>query len=157
MGVTVRPARADERPRLWVLLAEYLVELSRYGEVDRSYPWFDAYWKPGEARWPYVIENGTHTIGLALVNTHAPDGMVADYAMAEFYIVPSARRLGWGHRAAAATFRQHPGRWALSVMSSNAAARHFWPAAIAASGAREIEQVTVSDGVAFRFQIAATG
>lgn len=157
MGVTVRPARADERSRLRTLLDEYLAELSRYGDVDLSYPWFDAYWQTGEARWPYVIEGAGSIVGFALVNTHAPGGLVADCAMAEFYIVPSARRLGVGHEAAAATFTQHPGTWALSVMGGNAAAQGFWPAAIAAAGASDIERVTTSDGVAYRFVIAPAG
>jgi predicted acetyltransferase len=155
MSVTVRPTRADERPHLRALLDEYLVELSRYGDVSLTYPWFDAYWQAGEWRWPYLIEDGEQaTLGFALVNTHAPQGLTADYAMGEFYIVPSARRRGVGHEAAAATFGQHPGSWALSVMNGNVAAQRFWPAAIAAAGAQDVEQVTAPEGVAYRFVIA---
>ncbi len=139
------------------MLDEYLVELSQYGDVDLAYPWFDAYWRGGQERWPYLIEGGDQaTLGFALVNTHPPVGLTTDYAMAEFYVVPSARRLRVGHEAAAATFRLHLGRWALSVMVGNGAAQRFWPAAIAAAGARNIEHVITPDGDAYRFVIAAT-
>jgi predicted acetyltransferase len=139
---------------LRALLDEYLAELSAYGEVNLSYPWLDAYWQLVEARWPYLIEGDDGAVqGFALVNTYAPDGLSSDFAMAEFYIVPSARRLGIGHLAAAATFRHHPGTWSLSVLRDNAAAQRFWPVAIAAAGARDIERVDVPDGVAYHFVI----
>lgn len=156
MSISVRPALATDRSTVRALLDSYLRELSAYGEVDPAYPWFDAYWQAEEARWPYVIEDGHRsTIGFALVNTHAPAGLPAEYAMAEFYIAPSARRSGSGVEAAVLTFRCHPGIWALAIMGGNRAALSFWPAAIAAAGAREIEQAIIEGGIAYRFGIGS--
>lgn len=154
--MSLRPASVADRPTLRALLDRYLEELSSYGDVNLAYPWFDAYWQLGEGRWPYLIDDANRdAIGFVLVNTHAPKGLSADFAMAEFFIVASARRHGSGSQAAAAAFRRHPGVWVLAVMPRNAAGLRFWPAVLATAGASEIERTTRPDEVRFRFRIAA--
>lgn len=137
------------------LLDDYLAELAQFGEVDLVYPWLDAYWQPGEKRWPYVIAEGDRQIiGFALVNVHAPSGEPVDYAMAEFYVAPEARRSGVGRAAAESVFHRHPGTWELSAMHSNAGARRFWIVAIAAAGASDLTVREHGDLALFRFRIA---
>jgi predicted acetyltransferase len=156
--VSLRPASVADRPILRAFLDQYLEELSSFGDVDLAYPWFDAYWQPGEARWPYVIEDAHRdAVGFVLVNTHVPQGLSADFAIAEFFIAPAARGHGSGLQAAAATFRRHPGVWALAVLPRNAAALRFWPAAFAAAGATEIEQTAHPEEVWFRFRMKGGG
>jgi predicted acetyltransferase len=153
MTVDVRVASKEEAPRLQALLGEHLAELKQYGEVDAAYPYFDAYWDPSERRWPYLICKGTAPIGFALVNSWSPSGRGADVSMAEFYIAPEARRLGIGRATAAAIFLAHPGVWELSVMSANSLASRFWPNAITASAARDLERIEGEMQTIYRFRI----
>lgn len=155
MTVSVRLALGVDRPRTRALLDDYLAELSRYGKVNRAYPWFDAYWQTGEPRWPYLIEHADGIAGFAFVNTHAPAGVDASYAMAEFYITPTARRHGTGRTAAAVIFQRHPGIWAVSIMRRNKRALGFWPRAIAEAGAGDVEPVDVGEDLVYRFLIDA--
>jgi predicted acetyltransferase len=39
----------------------------------------------------------------------------------------------------------HPGRWKVAVVARNIAARTFWPRAIAAAGARDLERLDRDD------------
>jgi len=152
--LTIRPARAEERRLLRELLDDYLLELSRYGEVDRRYAWFDAYWQPAEARWAYLAEAGNgRPVGFALVNTHAPSGEPADFSMAEFYIVPAVRRSGIGRESARSVFSRHPGTWELSAMHGNAGALRFWRSAIAGAGAGDLRVSEREGATIFRFHV----
>ncbi|HEY9012515.1 MAG TPA: GNAT family N-acetyltransferase [Devosia sp.] len=124
-----------------------------FGEVDHAYPWLDAYWRAGEARWPYLIDRGGALAGFALVNTHAPSGEPVDHAMAEFYVQPADRRGGVGREAAIAVLRRHPGAWELSAMRANETALRFWPAALQAAGAAGLRIFDRDDVRIFRFVI----
>lgn len=153
MDLQLALAASAEKPVLRQLLGDCLVELGRYGEVDLAYPYFDAYWEAGEHRWPYLIRLGGRTVGFAFVNTWSPSGRGTDFAMAEFYVVPAARRSGVGRAAATDIIRRHAGQWELGIMAMNAPARRFWPAAIAAAGASALERVNIAGDTIYRFRI----
>lgn len=153
MRLAIARAEAGQKPVLRRLLADYLRELSAYGEVDPAYPYLDAYWDPRERRWPYLLWRGDAVAGFALVNNHAPSGLVTDFAMAEFYVAPEARGSGSGREAAVAIFRLHPGVWELGIMAPNVLAQRFWPKAIAASGAEALQRIEGAMETIYRFKI----
>ena len=150
---TLRLATIEERGQLKDMLGRYLTELSSFGEVNHAYPWLDAYWQPGEARWPYLIESAGALAGFALVNTHAPSGELVDYALAEFYVLPAARGGGVGRKAASAVLHRHPGTWELSAMRANEPALRFWSAALDVAGAAALRIIERDAIRIFRFAI----
>ena len=152
MTVDVRPALASDKPRLRHLLADYLLELSTYGDVNLAYPFFDAYWQIGSCRWPYLVQNNDKLVGFALVNKWSPSGRGTDFAMAEFYIAPEARGQRIGLNAAKAVLLQHPGVWELSVMALNASAQRFWPKVLEAAEVRQIERMNREGETIYRFR-----
>lgn len=149
----IRPAGAGARQQVRRMLDKYLTELAQYGEVDLQYPWFDAYWQPGEVRWAYMLQDGSgQPAGFAMVNTHAPTGNPVDYAMAEFYVVPAKRGLGVGRAAVRDLLRAHPGTWELSAMRANRDALRFWSSALAAAGVVDLQVSEEDDIAVFRFR-----
>ena len=153
MAVTLSPADVEDKPALKAMLSTYNAELSPYDDVvTPDYPYFDAYWEPGERRYPYLIHMGPELVGFALVRD-LEDGD-ADHSVAEFYILPSARSRGAGVDAAKAVFKQHPGAWTLSMFVRNGPARAFWPKAIAAAGGVNVAYSEDERFVTYRFGVA---
>jgi predicted acetyltransferase len=76
-----------------------------------------------------------------------------DVAVAEFYIVPTSREHGVGRAVMKALFLAHPGVWELKTMPLNAPARRFWPAAISAAGANDLQEFDVDGEIVHRFTI----
>ncbi|MBP1843506.1 putative acetyltransferase [Rhizobium petrolearium] len=153
MDIGIELASAAQKPLLRDLLSQYLAEFERYGGSAPDYPYFDAYWQETESRWPYLIRRDSECIGLAFVNTWSPSGQGTDFSIAEFYIVPDARRHGAGRAAATAVLRAHPGLWELSVMALNTPAQAFWPRAIDAAGGGALERVKSDSETIYRFRI----
>lgn len=153
MRLEVNLALAEKKPVLRHLLADYLSELSRYGEVEFAYRYFDTYWDKGESRWPYLFRENHQLVGFAFVNNWSPSGRGTDFSMAEFYIVSDARRRGVGRDAAKTVLLAYSGVWELSVMSLNASARRFWPNAIEAAQARQLQHVEHNGEAIYRFRI----
>lgn len=135
------------------LLSEYLAELSAYGDVDKSYPYFGAYWNEGETRWPYLILGDGEFIGFAFVNTVSPSGRGTDFSMAEFYIEPFARTRGYGLAGAKELLLKHEGQWELSIMRANARAQRFWPKVMSYTKAREVECFEHNGDIIHRFSV----
>ncbi|MFB9951980.1 GNAT family N-acetyltransferase [Rhizobium puerariae] len=154
MNVGIEPASAGDRPYLRDLLSRHLEELSRYGNVDLNYRYFDAYWKEPEGRWPYLIRENSRPTGFAFVNTWSPSGRGTDFSIAEFYVVPDARMRGIGRGAARALLRTRSGIWEVNVMTLNATAQKFWPRALDAAGAKDMERIEVDRETVYRFRIA---
>lgn len=50
--------------------------------------------------------------------------------IAEFYVIPTARRLGWGKKIARAAFQRYPGEWQVRQITGADVAHRFWLAAI---------------------------
>ena len=153
MATRICPATADDKPRLKSLLGDCLAELGTFGEVDETYPYFDAYWREGEARWPYVVLHEDRPVGFAFVNSWSPSGRGADYSMAEFFVEREARGQGCGLTAASAVFQAHPGIWELAIMPLNMPAKRFWPRAIAAAGGEKLEKIESGRETIYRFAI----
>ncbi len=141
MAVTVRLARADERPLIEGLFQFYIHDFSElysdagdgweFDGVGRFAPYdpLESYWRQPERR-PYLIETNGRTAGFALVNAHSHRGETIDHAMAEFFVARQFRRSGVGHEAARSIFTANPGRWELAIAAPNAPARAFWPNAV---------------------------
>ena len=65
------------------------------------------------------------------------------------------RRGGVGLAAARATFLAHPGPWELQVYRANPDGLQFWPRAITAADARDLQLIERDDRVIHRFLIDA--
>src|SRR5262249_27241118 len=113
MSAHIRPAEIEDQATVRGQLYAYLKELSAFGSVEETYPYFEDYWKE-PTRWPYVIEVDHVSIGFIFVNQWSPSGRGTDYAMAEFYIAPLWRRRGHGIDAACQVLRNHCGQWEIA-------------------------------------------
>ena len=155
MVVTVRLARAEERPLIEGLFQFYIHDFSELyaGEPEgwkldakgrfRLYDYIHGYWRDADRR-PFLIEVDGRTAGFALVNAHSHRGVAIEHAIAEFFVLRQFRRAGVGWRAAHAIFKAHPGRWELAIAAPNATARAFWPMAVLDTpGVREFTAVKV--------------
>lgn len=131
-------------------LAEYLRELSEYGNVGADYPYFDAYWQKGERRWPYLIEVDGEAAGFALVNTFGVSGRPVDFAMAEFYVAPAMRGRGVGGFAVGEVFARHQGIWEIGVFAGNIPALAFWSRVLSSRVTAPLERTTIGDRICFR-------
>ncbi|WP_143198501.1 hypothetical protein [Bradyrhizobium sp. AS23.2] len=149
--VTITIAKQSEKGILRPLLADYLKELGSYGDVDANYPFFEAYWREPDVRWPYFLFGGTTLIGFAFVR--APAERNLDFSLAEFFIRPHARRNHYGIGAVTAIMLAHPGKWELAVMKTNTVAQRFWPRAIAAAGAQEVRRFDNLEVTTYRFTV----
>ncbi len=152
MTFEIIEASTADRPLMRGLLDQCLSELAQWGEVDFAYPYFDAYWDPLERRWPYLLQRGGEVCGFALVNAVSPSGRGTDFAMAEFYIAPLARRRGMGREAASHVFLMHAGLWELGILARNEPAQRFWPGAIALAGAHHVERIDADGETIYRFR-----
>lgn len=144
------PALKSDKKILKELLCVYLEELSQYHETDTDYAYLDTYWQTDQRRWPYLIRSETQTVGFILVNAWSPSGQGTDFAMAEFYITPKARKNGLGQQAANAAFSAHPDQWELSVVRANTGVRAFWSRVLDQTNA---SQITHGSETIFRFYI----
>ncbi|MBR9763740.1 MAG: GNAT family N-acetyltransferase [Rhodobacteraceae bacterium] len=145
--MTLRLAGEADKPLLRAMLVPYLAEIS--GASAEGYPYFDDYWQEPGRRWPWLIGPRAAPQGFALtrlLETEGADGGPVRQ-LAEFYVCPEARRTGIGTAAAAALLRRGPGLWQVGILSGNAAARRFWPAAISAAGGEMLEQTHGREGV----------
>jgi predicted acetyltransferase len=154
LQIELKPALATHKPLLRGLLSDYLTEFEQYGGSGPDYPYFDTFWQEPNNRWPVLICLEGKCGGFAFVNTWSPSGRGTDFAIAEFYVVPGARRSGIGLQAAKTILQTRPGLWELSIMKLNAPARIFWPRVIEASSAKDVEQITSDEGTIFRFRIS---
>jgi predicted acetyltransferase len=152
MPIDLDLAPASEQPRMAALFSAYLDELGQYGAVGATWAQFESYWRDADRR-AYFIRRGGDIVGFAWVNAWSPSGRGTDHAVAEFYVVPQARRDGVGLAAAAALFARGPGRWELGILPDNAPALAFWPKAVAAAGGRDVEMLVVDGEPVLRFRI----
>ena len=70
--------------------------------------------------------------------------------IAEFCILPTARRGGVGMAAAVAALQAQPGQWELQVYRGSPDGMPFWPKAIAAAGATDLELIEHDDRLVYR-------
>jgi ribosomal protein S18 acetylase RimI-like enzyme len=90
MTIALRNAGVGDRGLVRRLLADYLFEFD--GRAG-PYPYFDLYWREPE-RLPLLIESDGEVVGFCLIRMR--DG---GWSIAEFSVVPEARRSGAGRAA----------------------------------------------------------
>ncbi len=139
MPVSIRDAQHSLADRTWIQnnYSAYLEDLSRlsmntglfpavgpYGERE---PELMARWFADDSSHPLLLLKNEHPAGFALVS-RPPRHLrnTVDFRMAEFYILPSARRLGVGRDAAHLIFSRFAGAWEVSEFLYNKPAVSFW-------------------------------
>lgn len=122
----IRIADIEDKPLINKLLQDYLGELSQFDVIPRNdngqydYPWLDLYWSD-ENRYPYLFRVDDKVYGFALIRKDNDF-----YEMAEFYILPEFRRLGFGTQFAVTLINKHIGKWHIEYYEQNTSACHFW-------------------------------
>lgn len=156
---TLVPAQISDKAEFRVLLDHYITEFELHSGPQPDYPYFDAYWQEPDSRWPYLIRDQGHTAGFVMVNTwSAPStspasGPGTNFSIAEFYIIPAARRRKIGKQAALAAFHTHPGTWQVSVVKSNHHALRFWTRILKAEELTNMKRTSDAGHTLFRFHI----
>jgi predicted acetyltransferase len=135
--VTLRDARDSFADREWVraVYRDYLSELSvsksglfpALGEWPEREQEFLAGWFADPAAHPFVILQDRERVGFALVVRPRSQPMRdAEYRMAEFFVIASARRRGVGAGAAELLFSRFTGEWEIVEDQYNRPALGFW-------------------------------
>ena len=127
MSVEIVPVLESEKAALWARLQDYIRELMPYdggpmpadGVFD--YPYFDAYWREPEHRWPFWGVADGQRVAFALVHRGQER-----FEMAEFYSFPEFRRTGVSLPFAKAVIARYPGPWEFSQFAENKGAVAFW-------------------------------
>lgn len=137
--VALTPAAPSDAVLLSNLLELYIHDLSdifthlEIGADGRfGYPKLPLYFAEPERRFAYLIRQGSHVAGFALVTRGSP--VVEDpdvHDVAEFFVLRRYRRSGVGRRAATLMWQQFPGKWTVRVSEGNRAALAFWTRAVA--------------------------
>ena len=163
MSVSIRDARSSTADREWIraMYRDYLVELSAsktglfpaLGEWDDRENEFLAGWFSDPGAHPFVILNGGHRAGFALVSK--PPVMPrtsVQYRMAEFFVVGNARRRGVGASAAWLLFNRFAGDWEVLEDEQNRPALQFWRRVIARMTNGRYSENRTSGEVRHRFR-----
>ena len=153
MDVAIPEAGPDDAATLRNLLQLYLHDFSEVDghDVDESgrfaYDDLAPYWTEPDRR-AFLIRVGGRLAGFVLVDREAPlSGPGAAWSIAEFFVMRKYRRRGIGAHVTAEVFRRFPGRWEVSQIAANVAARSFWRAAIGrCTGGRYAESFVEGDG-----------
>ena len=141
MPVTLRDARESAADREWIraVYRSYLSELSvsksglfpALGEWEARESEFLAGWFRDASAHPFVILQDGTRVGFALVaRPPAFPRRTADFRMAEFFIIDTARRRGVGAGAAALLFSRFAGDWEVVEDEYKRPARGFWRSVI---------------------------
>jgi predicted acetyltransferase len=128
----VAPAEWDVVGWLWQAFRNDLAAVvgQSFPHADGRYQHehLDAYPGPGRAGWlawaPHPRLGVPAPVGFALVDAIG----TPEQSLAEFFIVPAARRGGTGRRLASHVLAQHPAPWTVAFQHDNGAAGHFWRA-----------------------------
>lgn len=147
----LRLVRVQEKDKdiLAGLLYEYQKELQVYSgdslEDSKTYKYLPSYFTDPD-RAAFFIHAKGEINGFILVNTHTILTKGA-HSIAEFYVVPSARRKGVGENAAKLVFGNFPGNWEVAQMETNIPAIHFWRKTIRAFTKGHYEEIFVDSEV----------
>jgi predicted acetyltransferase len=93
----------------------------------------DDYWRARPGFHALVICVGEQPVGFALINTLSHRGGSVERNMSEFFVARKYRRRGVAREAVRQVLALYPGHWEVAVVERNAAAKAFWPRAIAAA------------------------
>lgn len=131
MQFGLRPVGRMERRALRRLVQLYIYDLGgdRWDvETDGTFgsrAWHRRFWR-GRGRHHFVILVGGTLAGFALVCDRAHFAGAGVQEISEFFVLRKYRRRGVGTRAARLLFARFPGRWEVSELVWNLAARRFW-------------------------------
>jgi predicted acetyltransferase len=164
--VTVRDARSSPQDREWIrkVYRDYLSELSAsktglfpvLGEWDARENEFLAGWFADPGSHPFVILDGSHRAGFALVSRPPPFPRTpVEYRMAEFFVVSEARRRGVGAFAASLLFNRFAGDWEVLEDEHNRPALQFWRRVIARQTSGRFSETRGGGEVRHRFRTEA--
>lgn len=168
MPVTLRDARDSEADRDWIraVYRSYLSELSvsksglfpALGEWDARESEFLAGWFRDATAHPFVILQDGARVGFALV-ARPPSfpRRTADYRMAEFFVVDTARRRGVGAGAAALLFSRFSGDWEVVEDEYNRPALGFWRRVIGQQTGGRFVETRAAGEVCHRFRTESRG
>jgi predicted acetyltransferase len=146
-GWTLTDATEQERPLLAQLLQLYLHDFCDFDHADVdeagrfSYRWLDDYGaKPGYHA--LVLRVDGRPAGFTLLEEIGSEDNPERHYIAEFFVLRSYRRRGYGAVMARALFDRFPGRWHVEEIARNTPAQAFWRRVIAAyTGGRYTEHV----------------
>ena len=96
--------------------------LTAFGETLN--PW----WHEPGVLFPYLIWRDDHPIGFHLIaaRSRLPEGVDADFAIHEFFVVRPERGTGAAEEAALAGIDRHRGRWEVVTWPTNTPAISLW-------------------------------
>ncbi len=163
MTVTLRDARDSAADRDWIraVYRDYLSELSvsksglfpALGEWPSREDEFLAAWFNDSSAHPFVILSGGTRAGFALVARPGEfPRRTADYRMAEFFVIASARRRGVGAGAAELLFSRFSGDWEVLEDEYNRAALGFWRRVIGRQTQGRYNESRIAGEVCHRFR-----
>jgi predicted acetyltransferase len=164
--VTLRDARDSAGDREWIraVYRDYLSELSKsktglfpaLGEWDVREGEFLAGWFGDSKAHPFVVLKDDQRVGFALV-VRVPSfpRRDADFRMAEFFVIESARRLGVGASAAALLFSRFAGDWEIVEDQYNRPALGFWRRVITRQTEGRYTETRCAGEVCHRFRTLA--
>lgn len=150
-----------DRPALWALVDEYLLELANHREIPvgpttaADYRYLPAYWsEPG--RHPFFVTRSGERVGFLLVREVPAEGVIQ---MSDFYVQPTSRRSGIGREALERVFRRFPGAWELQVHRRNRPGLAFWSRSLEAlcPGPIRVAEVVEEDGRRMQYNFDAGG
>jgi predicted acetyltransferase len=168
-GPRVERLRSSEQELLRRLYDAYLEEITGLGASYRRRP--DGAWeyRPPGGSWgpdhlPYWLSDGTEhrvllfrtgrrVVGFAMVGLRPAAWLSPgiDACVAEFYVVPAARRRGVGEAAARRILRRWSGRWEISEVPGNLPAIAFWRKIVGRHTGGRFEELEVRGGPTQRF------
>ena len=137
MSVTIAPVEARDPDAFFAMLRAYMVELDRYDPAATDAPfdvdrYRDAMRRDADGReFLWILEDDARA-GLAIVRTlpDFPDATRTVATIAEFYVLPGARRRGVGTAAVEALLAEHRRRGTdeveAGILAGNAPALAFW-------------------------------
>ena len=133
MKVDLVKVEEKDRDILYRLLEYSLYDGSQYidNDIDENavfpYTYFDNYFKDND-REAYFIKCNDTLVGFTMLNKHLKVLEKGDnnYSVAEFLIMPRARRHHIGKIAAYKVFDLHKGNYEVQPMDNNPIAKSFW-------------------------------
>ncbi len=130
--VALEPISRDQAPVLGNLFELYVHDFSEYLPIDLQpsgrfdVPIGDQWWARDD-HFPFFIRANGKLGGFALARRGSRAGGASDVMdVAEFFVVRSARRHGFGTAAAVALFDMFPGPWEIRIRRANPGALRFW-------------------------------
>jgi predicted acetyltransferase len=139
--VTLHPGQPSQRAALEALAQLYIHDFTSFIapenqiDVDEDGRFADEmkledYWtRPGHSVW-FIRAHGK-LAGFALLNASTRSGQLADFNMAQYFVLRRYRGQDVAAQAVEQILNRHPGQWEIPIMERNTPALRFWPKAIA--------------------------